>query len=92
MDDSAILECMEMDAETLGSVLAGDDPSLAAVQAAAVLDFMEAFHLTDKKDALRQFVRFRRSQAESLGLRGEEIERFMNGFAGNGEYSPRKRV
>ncbi len=85
MGADAILECMQMDAGELDSILAGEDPPLAAIRAAAVLDFMEALHLTDCKDALRQFVRFRRSQAESLGLRGDEIERFMDGFAGNGE-------
>jgi hypothetical protein len=81
MDDPAILECMRMDREDLGSILAGEDPPLAAVQAAAVLDFMDAFHLTDEKDGLAQFVRFRRSQAGSLGLSGEELDLFMDGFA-----------
>lgn len=80
MDTPAILDCMRMDREELGSILAGEDPPLAAVQAAAVLDFMEAFHLTDEKDGLAQFVRFRRSQAENLGLTGKELELFMDGF------------
>jgi len=80
MGDPAILECMRMDREELASLLAGEDPPLAAVQAAAVLDFMEAFHLTDEMDGLEQFIRFRRSQAESLGLGGEELDLFMDGF------------
>jgi hypothetical protein len=80
MDDPAILECMRMDREELGSILAGENPPLAAVQAAAVLDFMQAFHLTDDRDGLEQFIRFRRSQAESLGLSGEELGLFMDGF------------
>ncbi len=85
MGDDAILECMQMEAAELRSILAADDPPMAAVRAAAVLAFMQDLHLTDCRDALRQFVRFRRSQAEALGLRGEEMERFMDGFGPNGE-------
>lgn len=85
MSEVAILEHMRMDAEERDAILAEDDPPLAAVQAAAVLDFMEAFHLTDEKDALRQFVRFRRSQAEALGLRDEEVETFLDGYCEEGE-------
>jgi hypothetical protein len=85
MVDPAILECMEMDPEELGSMLAAENPPLAAVQAAAVLEFMNAFHLTDRKDGIEQYVRFRKSQAESLGLKGEERKRFMDGFGPDGE-------
>ena len=92
MDDSEIVRYMKMSSDELTSLLAEENPPVEAVRAAAVLDFMEAFHLRDTSDGLQQFIRLRKAQARQLGLEGEEIERFMDGFAPPGEYSPKKGV
>jgi hypothetical protein len=92
MDVSDIVRYLEMDAEERERLLAGDDPPFAAVQAAAVRDFMEVHHLTDSEDAVQQFIRLRRAQAELLGLEAEEVDRFMEGLAQPREYPPKRRV
>ena len=92
MDESEIVRYMEMDSDELAQLLAGEDPPFDAVRAAAVLDFMRAYHLRDTRDGLQQFVRLRKAQAKLLGLGGAENERFMDGFPEPAEYSPKKGV
>jgi hypothetical protein len=66
-----------MGAEQLQVFINRADPPAEAVQAAAIRDFMVAYHLTDSRDAIRQYSVLRRAQAEQLKLTVEERERFL---------------
>ena len=85
MGEADIIRYMRMDRAELDEILAKEDPPLDAVRAASVLQFMEDYHLHERSDALRQYVRLRRSQADTIGLSGEERVRFMEGFEEQGE-------
>jgi hypothetical protein len=85
MDEDAIMEYLGRDETDLRKVLAEDNPPFEALQAAAIADFMQAYHLTDRRDAVRQYAKLRRAQADLLALEGEERDRFMRGLSVDGE-------
>jgi hypothetical protein len=85
MGEADIIRYMRMERAELDGILSDEEPPLDAVRAASVLQFMEDYHLHERSDALKQFIRLRRSQADMLGLAGEERVRFMEGFEEQGE-------
>ena len=85
MDATEIVKYLEMEPAALDRLVLREDPPLPAVWARAVREFMEAYHLRDREDALRQFVRLRRFQADRLGLSGDDRDAFMGGLDPGGE-------
>jgi len=80
MSEDEVLRYVKLDSEELRRIVAQENPPRAALRAASVLEFMEAYHLSDRKNALKQFGVLRRAQALLLGLEGEEYETFTDGF------------
>ncbi len=75
-----ILRYMRMDQEGLKAVLGLEPPPMDALRAAAILEFMNAYHLTDPEDGLGQYLKLREAQADLLGLGSEERREFLDGF------------
>ncbi len=85
MDADGILRYLEMQDHELRRILGGSRPPLEALLASAVLDFMQAYHLSDRRDAIRQFTTLRAAQADLLALSQEERARFLDGLSLAGE-------
>lgn len=85
MGSDQIMKYLDMADEELRRILGDENPPVRALQAAAVLDFMQAYHLTDRRDALEQFSKLRRAQADLLSLTGEQKRRFLEGLPGEDE-------
>ena len=85
MGSEQIMKYLDMADEELRKILGDENPPVQALQAAAVLDFMHAYHLTDRRDALEQFTKLRKAQADLLSLEGEKKWRFLKGLPGEDE-------